>query len=27
MMDRIQAKRRKSKAVAANTKAYKDLPA
>ena len=27
MMDRIQSKRRKSKAVAANTKAYKDLPA
>lgn len=27
MMDRIQAKRRKSKAIAANTKAYKDLPA
>lgn len=27
MMDRIQAKRRKTKAVAANTKAYKDLPA
>jgi hypothetical protein len=27
MMERIQAKRRKSKAVAANTKAYKDLPA
>jgi hypothetical protein len=27
MMDRIQAKRRKSKAIAANTKAFKDLPA
>jgi hypothetical protein len=27
MMDRIQAKRRKSKGIAANTKAFKDLPA